>query len=249
ISRLLTSQYPNLETISGGWLLYKALGGSGQRKLSVIPPETGGYNGHFLKTMQMSFRRCLRRLRVCGSCMPLQVLAAHVKSCVEQPSSGDDFDRGSSPEVTIVAESIPPESPPGTSSTMRPHYKNSAIVLHANLRLFPMLLQIKDGLSLYGLCSIMAKYPDIVQPLFVPGVEMTADADFIISVCQAEFSERGSNKEQVEVTLMKHLQDFLQELEQAGPTATTAEGHASLGAEWVMVPDLSEGVKVAAETG
>ncbi|KAK1895922.1 SID1 transmembrane family member 1 [Dissostichus eleginoides] len=121
ISRLLTSQYPNLETISGGWLLYKALGGSGQRKLSVIPPETGGYNGHFLKTMQMSFRRCLRRLRVCGSCMPLQVLAAHVKSCVEQPSSGDDFDRGSSPEVTIVAESIPPESPPGTSNTMRPH--------------------------------------------------------------------------------------------------------------------------------
>ncbi|KAI4830721.1 hypothetical protein KUCAC02_002337 [Chaenocephalus aceratus] len=85
-----------------------------------------------------------------------------------------------------------------------------AIVLHANLRLFPMLLQIKDGFNLYGLCNIMANYPDICQPLFVPG----ADADFIISVCQAEFSERGSNKEQVEVTLINHLQDFLQEMEQ-----------------------------------
>ncbi|KAK5916026.1 hypothetical protein CesoFtcFv8_001565 [Champsocephalus esox] len=62
-----------------------------------------------------------------------------------------------------------------------------AIVLHANLRLFPMLLQIKDGFNLYGLCNIMANYPDIRQPLCVPGVEMTADAEFIISVCQAEF--------------------------------------------------------------
>ncbi|XP_028448917.1 uncharacterized protein LOC114565212 [Perca flavescens] len=87
-----------------------------------------------------------------------------------------------------------------------------AIVLHANLRLLPILQQIRDGLKLYGLGNIMAKYPDICQPLFVPGVEMTADV--IVSVCQAEFSEKGSNKEQMEMTLMNHLQDFLQELEQ-----------------------------------
>ena len=41
-----------------------------------------------------------------------------------------------------------------------------------------------------------------------------ADADFILSVCKAQFSEAGSNKEQVEQTIMIHLQDFLQELEQ-----------------------------------
>ncbi|XP_034094876.1 uncharacterized protein LOC117561507 isoform X3 [Gymnodraco acuticeps] len=149
ISRLLTSQHPKLATSSGGWLLYKALGGSGQRKLSVIPPETEGYNGHFLKTVTGGVKNTIyivplqdeldtsplppdanefqkmpkASCRVCGSCMPLQVLAAHVKSCVEHPSSGDDFDLhgGSSPEVTIVAESIPPESTPGTSNTMRPN--------------------------------------------------------------------------------------------------------------------------------
>lgn len=56
------------------------------------------------------------------------------------------------------------------------YYKNSAIVLHANLRLLPILLQIRDGLKLYGFCDIMAKYPDICQPLFVPGVEMKVSA-------------------------------------------------------------------------
>ncbi len=56
------------------------------------------------------------------------------------------------------------------------YYQKSTIVLHANLRLLPVLLQIRDGLKLYGLCDIMAKYHDICQPVFVPGVEMTVSA-------------------------------------------------------------------------
>ncbi|KAI4795381.1 hypothetical protein KUCAC02_031461, partial [Chaenocephalus aceratus] len=40
-------------------------------------------------------------------------------------------------------------------------------------------------------------------------------ADDIISVCHAEFRERGSNKEQLEGTLMHPLQDSLQEMEPA----------------------------------
>lgn len=56
------------------------------------------------------------------------------------------------------------------------YYEISAIVLHANLRLLPILMQIRDGLKLYGLCGIMAKYPFIFQPLFVPGVEITVSA-------------------------------------------------------------------------
>ncbi|XP_041822842.1 uncharacterized protein LOC121628016 [Melanotaenia boesemani] len=125
-----------------------------------------------------------------------------------------------------------------------------SVVLHANLRLIPILQQIRDGMGLYSLCHIMAKYPDICRPLFVPGIEMKADADFIISVCQAEFSERGSNKQLVEVTLMNHLQDFLQELEQ-DETESGKEKAASLSPpgflQWVTgqghIPILQEDKK------
>uniref|UniRef100_A0A672I8I2 HECT domain-containing protein n=1 Tax=Salarias fasciatus TaxID=181472 RepID=A0A672I8I2_SALFA len=108
-----------------------------------------------------------------------------------------------------------------------------AVVLHGNLRLPPMLLQIREGLSLCGLSDFMAKYPDVCKPLLVPGIEMKADADFILSICKADFSETGSNKRQVEQTIMNHLQDFLQELEQDAPpcvsiivsTWVTGQGH------------------------
>ncbi|XP_035988952.1 uncharacterized protein LOC105921256 [Fundulus heteroclitus] len=122
-----------------------------------------------------------------------------------------------------------------------------SVVLHANLRLLPILQQLRKGLRLYGLSDIMSTYPDTCQPLFVPGVEMKADADFIISVCQAEFSEKGSNKEQSEVDLMNHFQDFLQELEQ-GESSLSSENGSSLSPsaflQWITgqahIPVLQE---------
>ena len=93
-------------------------GGSGQRKLSAIPPEAEGYNGQFLKSMTGGGKNIIYIIplqdaidtsplpldapefekmpkaacRVCRNSMPLQVLAVHVKSCMDQPSSGDDFE-------------------------------------------------------------------------------------------------------------------------------------------------------------
>ncbi|XP_035846918.1 uncharacterized protein LOC116052884 [Sander lucioperca] len=72
-----------------------------------------------------------------------------------------------------------------------------AVVLHAILRLLPLLSQLGEGLKLYGLADLMNQYPNICQPLFVPGIEVKADADFVFAACQPEFSEKGSNKEQV----------------------------------------------------
>lgn len=42
----------------------------------------------------------------------------------------------------------------------------SAIILPAVLRLQPMLEQLKEGLQLYDLLSLIKQYPDICQPLF-----------------------------------------------------------------------------------
>uniref|UniRef100_A0AAR2KAU7 HECT domain-containing protein n=1 Tax=Pygocentrus nattereri TaxID=42514 RepID=A0AAR2KAU7_PYGNA len=72
---------------------------------------------------------------------------------------------------------------------------NRAVILHATLKLVPILQQMRNGLQLYGLSDLMSKYPKICH--------------FAVM-----FSVKGSYKEQREVTLMNHLQDLLQELEQ-----------------------------------
>uniref|UniRef100_A0A3P8Q3A1 HECT domain-containing protein n=1 Tax=Astatotilapia calliptera TaxID=8154 RepID=A0A3P8Q3A1_ASTCA len=81
-----------------------------------------------------------------------------------------------------------------------------AVVLHATLRLVPLLSQLRDGLNLYGLTDLLKQYQNMCQSLFVPGVEV-------------KFSEKGSNKEQVEMRIMNHLQDFLQALESQPETS------------------------------
>ncbi|XP_036416494.1 uncharacterized protein zgc:112970 isoform X3 [Colossoma macropomum] len=116
--------------------------------------------------------------------------------------------------ITDLTEDIVSCGYTGAVSLEKKQEITRAVILHAMLKLVPILQQIRKGLQLYGLCDLMSKYPKICQPLFVPGVEMTADADFVMSVCQAQFSVKGSYKEQREVTLMNHLQDLLQELEQ-----------------------------------
>ncbi|MEQ2215899.1 hypothetical protein XENOCAPTIV_007544, partial [Xenoophorus captivus] len=64
-----------------------------------------------------------------------------------------------------------------------------------------------------------------------------ADADVIISVCPAELSESGSNKEQSEVNLMDHLQDLLQELEEDEPSSRAEYSIAlSPTAFWQWIP-------------
>ncbi|KAL6455463.1 hypothetical protein MHYP_G00360920 [Metynnis hypsauchen] len=50
ISELLIESFPKMSALNGAWLLYKAAGGSGQRKLNVVSPEAEGYSGAHLST-------------------------------------------------------------------------------------------------------------------------------------------------------------------------------------------------------
>ncbi|KAM9306756.1 uncharacterized protein KZ484_000144 [Pholidichthys leucotaenia] len=76
-----------------------------------------------------------------------------------------------------------------------------------------IIAQLCEGLKLYGLVDLMSQYPNIFQTMFVPGMEVKADVDFVFTTCHPELSEKGSNKQRVEMTIMNHLQDFLQDLE------------------------------------
>ncbi|KAK1895219.1 G2/M phase-specific E3 ubiquitin-protein ligase [Dissostichus eleginoides] len=86
-----------------------------------------------------------------------------------------------------------------------------AIILHAVLRLQPMLEQLREGLQLNGLLSLMSQYPDICQPLFVSGEDIKVNAEFVMTSILPQLSDKGTTRHQVELEMMNFIQDFLYE--------------------------------------
>ncbi|XP_048010782.1 uncharacterized protein LOC125244677 isoform X1 [Megalobrama amblycephala] len=148
ITRQLMEHYPKLMKLTGGWLLYKALGGSGQRKLMIVPPEADGYNGQYLKsssgggkitmfivplqeeldTMPLpsdaeEFQKMPKATcQNCSLSMPLQILAMHVKSCstIELSTEDDTTSSGrSSPLPVFNGSALPKPISEGGSSTSK----------------------------------------------------------------------------------------------------------------------------------
>ncbi|XP_072554187.1 uncharacterized protein [Paramormyrops kingsleyae] len=132
IVKLLEIEYPKLGNITGGWMLYKATGGTGHRKLQIIPLESEGYSGKQLKMLtnageivlyvaplqeemdlsplppdaqefaKMPKKTCKR----CGMYMPLQLLASHVDNC-----EGNSLEHDVSSETPVTSEGTEKNSP------------------------------------------------------------------------------------------------------------------------------------------
>ncbi|XP_049319012.1 uncharacterized protein LOC111188278 isoform X2 [Astyanax mexicanus] len=162
ISELLASEYPKLEKLSGGWLLYKASGGSGQRKLTVIPPESEGYNAKHLKSVSNNGKHIIfivplqeeidimplphdspefskmpkSQCNTCGETLPLQVLALHVQACTRSSEDSDQEQvKDMDPDVCFVS-SIQNELSPDASKKNCPicqvEYPADCIEMHAS---------------------------------------------------------------------------------------------------------------------
>ncbi|XP_067220741.1 uncharacterized protein [Chanodichthys erythropterus] len=141
LSRKLEETYPKMTDLNGAWMLYKAVGGSGQRKLCIVPPEAEGYTGAYLSsvargksalyivpvqgTLDMSplpysskeFEKMPKTTcRNCYENMPVQFLAAHVASCKTVTLSDEEttstFSTDDSPAMDITMQN----SPDNTSS-------------------------------------------------------------------------------------------------------------------------------------
>ncbi|XP_049331754.1 uncharacterized protein LOC125799316 [Astyanax mexicanus] len=93
-----------------------------------------------------------------------------------------------------------------------------SIVLHATLRLMPMLKQVRKGLQTYNFVEVLEAHAELCQRFFVPGFtdDEKTDADFIIQNILPEMSEKGTIREARESALINFFQDFLQEIETAG---------------------------------
>uniref|UniRef100_A0A3B4DHW5 HECT domain-containing protein n=1 Tax=Pygocentrus nattereri TaxID=42514 RepID=A0A3B4DHW5_PYGNA len=134
VTRLLTEHYPKLSSLSGGWLLYKALGGSGQRKLTVVPPEAAGYNTQYLRSVSGRGKSTLyivplqeelntsplpvgehesqkipkTTCQACGLSLPLQVMAVHIKSCcIDRSAAENDMDNHVKAPCPICQRNFP----------------------------------------------------------------------------------------------------------------------------------------------
>ncbi|XP_076864442.1 uncharacterized protein LOC143516617 [Brachyhypopomus gauderio] len=124
ITRTLHNEYPKMINLTGGWLLYKATGGNGQRTLSVLTQGSQGYTAKMLKTSSNNGKHVLyimplqERLdtaplphdawefskmpksecKRCGTTMPLQLLVTHVQNCGGSESENEEIQECQEPE-------------------------------------------------------------------------------------------------------------------------------------------------------
>ncbi|XP_056617686.1 uncharacterized protein LOC130432375 [Triplophysa dalaica] len=107
IVTIMEEEFSKLHQIQGRWMLYKATGGSGQRKLSLISMESEGYSGRQLRSVSNSGKNVIFLVPLqeeldtqplpynsaefakmpkvpcvtCNTTMPLQLLALHAEEC------------------------------------------------------------------------------------------------------------------------------------------------------------------------
>ncbi|XP_041862483.1 uncharacterized protein LOC121653198 [Melanotaenia boesemani] len=142
ISTILMDTYPKMAPLEGAWMLYKAAGGSGQRKLSILAPEAEGYTGAYI-AKAFGGKGCLYIMPIqdtldtsplpytskefekmpkarCATChlnMPIQLLALHTQEC-EPGSSADSrsFESTLEPDVVVIDVDSPALSSPVNTS-------------------------------------------------------------------------------------------------------------------------------------
>ncbi|XP_034006682.1 uncharacterized protein LOC117498596 [Trematomus bernacchii] len=138
ISYILMQSYSKMVPLEGAWMLHKAAGGSGQRKLSVLAPEAEGYTGAYL-AKALGGKGCLYIMPIqdtldtsplpysseefenmpkarCATChlsMPVQLLALHAQEC-EPSSCSDRMDL--EPDLDPDLDESPATSNPGNAS-------------------------------------------------------------------------------------------------------------------------------------
>ncbi|XP_077389010.1 uncharacterized protein LOC144026295 [Festucalex cinctus] len=137
LSSLLKEAYPRMNILEDRWILFKAAGGNGRRKMSAIALEAEGYTGSLIKRASSGGKFVLyvvplqdeldltplpadspkfalmpkATLKNCKMEMPLQMLALHIDQC----SGTSDFEDEES-DVLCLDEVASPSSAPGCIS-------------------------------------------------------------------------------------------------------------------------------------
>ncbi|XP_049454277.1 uncharacterized protein LOC125902159 isoform X2 [Epinephelus fuscoguttatus] len=137
LSSLLEAAYPKMNVLEDRWLLFKAAGGNGRRKMSAIALDAEGYTGSVIRRASSGGKLLLyvvplqdeldlsplpadapefalmpkTTCKQCKAVMPLQMLALHIDQC----SSISDLEDEES-EVVFLDEATSSSTAPGTNS-------------------------------------------------------------------------------------------------------------------------------------
>ncbi|XP_016522844.1 uncharacterized protein LOC103132389, partial [Poecilia formosa] len=116
LSSLFNTTYPKMQDLQDRWLLYKASGGNGRRKLFPVLLEAEGYTGSLIKRASIGGKHMLYIMplqdeldltplpadspefalmpkaacKKCNASMPLQMLTLHIEQCSELSSSDSE---------------------------------------------------------------------------------------------------------------------------------------------------------------
>ncbi|KAL6459467.1 hypothetical protein MHYP_G00329390 [Metynnis hypsauchen] len=132
ISELLIESFPKMSVLNGACLLYKAAGGSGQRKLNVVSPEAEGYSGahlsrylcsccHFIFKIVSKLSKTVTHevtndtTEICPICevpYPIKDLPLHASFCGEGLFSSHLSDHGREPSTSSAVQRVLPNPSP-----------------------------------------------------------------------------------------------------------------------------------------
>ena len=73
------------------------------------------------------------------------------------------------------------------------------------------LTEIGDGLSCFELLTSIKENKEVFAPVFCISDMFLWDHETFLSVIHAEFSEEGSNKRRIEITIHKLFLDFVEQ--------------------------------------
>uniref|UniRef100_A0A3B3V0F2 HECT domain-containing protein n=1 Tax=Poecilia latipinna TaxID=48699 RepID=A0A3B3V0F2_9TELE len=116
LSSLFNTTYPKMQDLQDTWLLYKASGGNGRRKLLPVLLDAEGYTGSLIKRASIGGKHMLYIMplqddldltplpadspefalmpkaacKKCNASMPLQMLTLHIEQCSELSSSDSE---------------------------------------------------------------------------------------------------------------------------------------------------------------
>ncbi|KAA0710511.1 hypothetical protein E1301_Tti012593 [Triplophysa tibetana] len=245
ISKLLLETYPKMELLEGAWMLYKAVGGSGQRKLNVVAPEGYGYTGSYLiKTA--GGKGCLYIMPIqnsldvsplpysskefekmpkatCAKChtdMPVQLLAVHVQKCEPDIWINSDCETLGDELDSLMTSTSTCSAMMDVQVIYECEHKTIGEIMAVSITQDGpppnfFLEWIYNFICTGEINKDQLSKSDLTDADLLDLIDKP-DADFLVMALSPTFSEAGSVKRQRESRIVNFLQDFIQSLEDEG---------------------------------